>query len=81
MALEEVTIKLNKKDVEAIVNDGKILSFPKKLSKNAVVELHGSAVNLENAHYDERDNITYINLTEVSPNEEGVEDDNEQVEG
>jgi hypothetical protein len=55
-------IKLGNKDIEVVINDRREISFKGKLGKESSFSWKGKSYEISDSFYDERDDLTYINI-------------------
>jgi hypothetical protein len=55
-------IKLGSKDIEVVINDRREISFKGKLGKENSFSWKGKSYEISDYFYDERDDLTYINI-------------------
>jgi len=55
-------IKLGSKDIEVVINDRREISFKGKLGKENSFSWKGKSYEISDSFYDERDDLTYINI-------------------
>ena len=79
MALEEIKIKIGSKEYQAVLNDGKEISFAGQLGKENSFSMKGKSYEIFESFYDERDGITYIQLSDESS--KGEKSDGKSTKG
>ena len=60
--IEEDKIKIGSKDINVVINDRREISFKGKLGKENSFNWKGKSYEISNSFYDERDDLTYINI-------------------
>ena len=60
--IEEDKIKIGSKDINVVINDRREISFKGKLGKENSFSWKGKSYEISNSFYDERDDLTYINI-------------------